>query len=109
MRLLNQSASLGGSPGTGYLVFPVIEVTFHDVKQHRGMNQPPSRKPQAVERTAPTGLWLYSFVVLWHEFVREQPAPPLRTSTGKQAVPRWPTCSGRFVETVSNKPSKPIS
>jgi hypothetical protein len=63
-----------------------IEVTFHDVKQHLGVDQPQSRKPKAVERTAPTGLLLYSLVVLWHEFVREQPAPPLRPWPGKQTV-----------------------
>ena len=63
-----------------------IEVTFHDVKQHLGVDQPQSRKPKAVERTAPTGLLLHSLVVLWHEFVREQPAPPLRSWTGKRAA-----------------------
>jgi hypothetical protein len=55
-----------------------VEVTFHDAKGHMGVDQPQSRKAKAVERTAPTGLLLYSMVVLWHEFIRKQPAQAMR-------------------------------
>jgi hypothetical protein len=46
-----------------------IEVTFHDSKQSLGFEQPQGWSRQAVERTAPTAMLLYSLVVLW--FVKE--------------------------------------
>ena len=55
-----------------------IEVTFHDAKGHLGVDEPQSRKPKAVERTAPTGLLFYSLIVLWHECIRKQPARAMR-------------------------------
>jgi hypothetical protein len=61
-----------------------IEATFQEAKQHLGLQQPQSRKPKAVERTAPTGLFLYSLIVLWHECVRDQAARPVRHWRGKQ-------------------------
>lgn len=42
-----------------------IEVTFHEVKQHLGFEDPQNRTEIAVERTAPMALWIYSLVVLW--------------------------------------------
>lgn len=46
-----------------------IEVAFHDSKQHLGFEQPQAWSRQAVERTAPLAMLLYSLVVLW--FARE--------------------------------------
>jgi hypothetical protein len=42
-----------------------IEVTIHDAKQQLGLEQPQSHSEQAVRRTAPMLLLLYSLVVLW--------------------------------------------
>jgi hypothetical protein len=60
-----------------------IEVTFHDTKQHLGLGEAENRKPKAVRRTVPTGLLLYSLIVLWHECIRPEPALSLRKWTGK--------------------------
>ena len=60
-----------------------VEVTFHDSKQHLGLGEAENRKPQAVRRTVPTGLLLYSLIVLWHECVRQKAALSLRKWTGK--------------------------
>jgi hypothetical protein len=46
-----------------------IEVAFHDSKQSLGFEEPQGWSRQAVERTAPTAMLLYSLIVLW--FVRE--------------------------------------
>lgn len=46
-----------------------IEVAFRDSKQSLGFEQPQGWTRQAVERTAPTAMLLYSLIVLW--FVRE--------------------------------------
>ena len=46
-----------------------IEVAFHDSKQSLGFEEPQGWTRQAVERTAPTAMLLYSLIVLW--FVRE--------------------------------------
>lgn len=42
-----------------------IEVTFENVKQLLGFEDPANRKEKAVRRTAPMALVLYSLVVLW--------------------------------------------
>jgi len=42
-----------------------IEVTFHDSKQHLGFEEPQSWSRQAVERTSPMALLLYTLIVLW--------------------------------------------
>lgn len=42
-----------------------IEVAFHDCKQHLGFEEPQGWKRNAVERTAPVAMLLYSLVVLW--------------------------------------------
>ena len=42
-----------------------IEETFHDAKGHLGFEQPQGWTRHAVERTAPTAMWLYSLIVLW--------------------------------------------
>lgn len=60
-----------------------IEVTFHDSKQHLGLGEAENRKPKAVRRTVPTGLLLYSLIVLWHECIRQEPVLNLRKWTGK--------------------------
>jgi hypothetical protein len=46
-----------------------IEVAFHDSKQSLGFEEPQGWTRQAVERTAPTAMLLYSLIVLW--FVRD--------------------------------------
>jgi hypothetical protein len=61
-----------------------IEVTFHDTKQHLGIEEPQNRTRAAARRTAPTALLLYSLIVWWHERVRQTPAPSLRNWRGKQ-------------------------
>ena len=60
-----------------------IEVTFHDSKQNLGLGEAENRKPKAVRRTVPTGLLLYSLIVLWHECIRKEPAVSLRKWVGK--------------------------
>jgi SRSO17 transposase len=60
-----------------------IEVTFHDSKQHLGLGEAENRKTKAVRRTVPTGLLMYTLVVLWHECIRKKPAPRLRKWAGK--------------------------
>jgi SRSO17 transposase len=59
------------------------EVTFHDSKQHLGLSEAENRKTKAVRRTVPTGLLIYSLVILWHECIRKKPAPRLRKWAGK--------------------------
>lgn len=43
-----------------------LEVTFHDVKQHLGFGDLPSRTRRAVQRTAPVALLLYGLIVKWY-------------------------------------------
>jgi hypothetical protein len=42
-----------------------IEVTHYDCKQQLGLEDPANRVPQAVERTAPMSMFLYSLTILW--------------------------------------------
>lgn len=42
-----------------------IEVAFHDAKGHLGFEEPQGWTKQAVERTAPVAMLLYSLIVLW--------------------------------------------
>jgi hypothetical protein len=42
-----------------------MEVTFENVKQRLGFEDPANRKEKAVRRTAPMALVLYSLIVLW--------------------------------------------
>lgn len=60
-----------------------IEVTFHDSKQHLGIEEPQNRTRPAAGRTTPTAFLLYSLIVWWHEQVRDEPAPALWTWRGK--------------------------
>lgn len=46
-----------------------IEVTFENSKQFLGLEDPANRLPQAVRRTAPMALVLYSLIVLWFQGV----------------------------------------
>ena len=50
---------------TWYAMRWAIEVTFHDSKQHLGFEEPQGWTRQAVERTAPVAMLLYSLIVLW--------------------------------------------
>jgi SRSO17 transposase len=50
---------------TWYSMRWAIEVTFHDSKQYLGFEQPQGWTRQAVERTAPMAMLLYSLIVLW--------------------------------------------
>lgn len=60
-----------------------IEMTFHDTKQHLGIEEPQNRTCPAARHTAPTAFLLYSLIVWWHEQVREHPAPALLNWRGK--------------------------
>jgi hypothetical protein len=42
-----------------------IEVTHYDCKQHLGLEDPANRVPQAVQRTAPMSMFLYSLTIVW--------------------------------------------
>ena len=42
-----------------------IEVAFHDAKTHLGFEEPQGWSRNAVERTAPVAMLLYSLIVLW--------------------------------------------
>jgi hypothetical protein len=46
-----------------------LEVTFEGAKQGLGLEDPANRLPQAVRRTAPVALLLYSLIVLWFDAV----------------------------------------
>jgi hypothetical protein len=61
-----------------------IEVTFHDCKQHLGLGEAENRTTKAIRRTVPTGMLLYSLLILWHECIREKPAERLRKWSGKK-------------------------
>ncbi len=43
-----------------------IEVTHLDCKQHLGLEDPANRVPQAVKRTAPMAMFLYSLTIVWY-------------------------------------------
>lgn len=43
-----------------------VEVTFHDSKQHLGFEEPQGWSRQAVERTAPMAMLLYTVIVHWY-------------------------------------------
>lgn len=43
-----------------------IEVTFHELKDKLGFEEPQNRTHRAVERTAPMAFWLYSLTVAWY-------------------------------------------
>ncbi len=64
-----------------------IEMTFQDVKQHLGIEQPENRTTLAARRTAATGFLMYSLIIWWHETACQHPAPALRIWKGK------PRCS----------------
>ena len=42
-----------------------IEVTHYDCKQHLGLEDAANRVPQAVQRTAPMSMFLYSLTIVW--------------------------------------------
>lgn len=43
-----------------------VEVTFHDSKQHLGFEDPQGWKEDAVQRTAPMAMLLYTVIVHWY-------------------------------------------
>lgn len=43
-----------------------IEVTHFDCKQHLGLEDAANRKEQAVKRTAPMAMFLYSLTIVWY-------------------------------------------
>jgi len=43
-----------------------VEVAFHDSKQHLGMEEPQGWSEQAVQRTAPMAMLLYTLVIHWY-------------------------------------------
>ena len=43
-----------------------IEVTFQESKGRLGLEDPQNRTEQAVERTAPMALWVYTLTVIWY-------------------------------------------
>jgi hypothetical protein len=42
-----------------------IECTFENSKQFLGLEDPANRLPEAVERTAPMAMYLYTMIVVW--------------------------------------------
>lgn len=79
-----------------------IELTFHDTKQHLGIEEPQNRTRPAAQRTAPMALLLYSLIVWWHEQVREQPAEPLLMWRGKSHPSFADMLSALRVESLQN-------
>lgn len=68
-----------------------IEVTNHDTKQHLGFEDPQSWTAQAVQRTAPIAMLLYTLIVLW--FAREGHThwqPPTRPWYPQKTAPSFP-------------------
>ena len=64
-----------------------LEQTFHDSKQQLGFEQPQNWTRQAVERTAPVALLLYSLIAVWfaqhgHATYRKPPRPWYRGKAG---------------------------
>jgi len=43
-----------------------VEVAFHDSKQHLGMEEPQGWSEQAVQRTAPMAMLLYTLIIHWY-------------------------------------------
>ena len=43
-----------------------LEVTFHDIKQHLGFEDPQNQTANAVRRTAPMACIVYDLLVLWY-------------------------------------------
>lgn len=65
---------------TWYALRWSVEVTFRDCKQHLGFEEPQGWTRQAVQRTAPLGMLLYSLIVHWycqegHKHYRALPRP----------------------------------
>jgi hypothetical protein len=52
---------------TTYAYRWAIECTFENCKQYLGLEDPANRLPQAVRRTAPMALLLYTLVVIWFQ------------------------------------------
>jgi hypothetical protein len=61
-----------------------VETTFQDTKGHLGLGEPQNRVRAAIRRTTPTMFYLYALVVLWHEYVCEQPGGFVRNWPSKR-------------------------
>lgn len=61
-----------------------VETTFQDAKGHLGLGEPQNRVRAAVRRTTPSMLYLYGLIVLWHEYVRQEPGSFVRLWRGKR-------------------------
>jgi hypothetical protein len=61
-----------------------VETTFQDSKGHLGLGEPQNRVRAAVRRTTPSMFYLYGLIVLWHEYVRDEPGKFVRLWSGKQ-------------------------
>lgn len=61
-----------------------VETTFQDAKGHLGLGEPQNRVRAAVQRTTPTMFYLYGLIVLWHEYIRQEPTGFIRRWPGKQ-------------------------
>lgn len=61
-----------------------VETTFQDSKGHLGLGEPQNRVTQAVRRTTPSMLYLYGLIVMWHEYLRDEPGDFVREWRGKQ-------------------------
>ena len=61
-----------------------VETTFQDSKGHLGLGEPQNRVRAAVRRTTPSMFYLYGLIVLWHEYVRDEPGKFVRHWSGKQ-------------------------
>jgi len=62
------------------------EVTFHDSKQHLGFEDPQGWSEDAVQRTAPMAMLLYTVIVYWYALKgrRRRPRSCLRTPTERR-------------------------
>ncbi len=67
-----------------------IECTFENCKQFLGLEDPANRLPQAVQRTAPMALILYSLVVVWfHQTGHKSLRFPIRPWYPKKKEPSF--------------------
>jgi hypothetical protein len=67
-----------------------IECTFEYYKQFLGLEDPANRLPEAVERTAPMAMFIYTLVVVWfHRAGHRSVRFPFRPWYQKKAEPSF--------------------
>jgi hypothetical protein len=67
-----------------------IEVAFHDSKMHLGFEEPQGWTKQAVQRTAPVAMLLYSLIVIWFiQYGHHQYRPAVRPWYRKKVNPTF--------------------